>query len=154
MLCRVPRTAQNQSLLPCGVLALVHYDTSPVGSYNEMAVAVLTRHGPSVVQMPVSLRASMIGGRRNWGFPKTLAPLNWQQHGKRITFKAGGKQYRARVFGPSFPLRLRTASTQKLHGESVRVPVEITGRVRLAWCGRHIAVLMESFTMVVQPPLK
>jgi hypothetical protein len=153
MLCRVPRTPENQSLLPWGVLALVHYQSSPVGSYNEMAVAVLTRRGPSIVQMPVSLKASMMGGRRNWGFPKTLAPLNWQQHGRHILFTAGTKQYRARAFGPSFSLRLDAVSTQMLHGESMRVPVEITGRVRLAWCGRRLAVLLEDFAMMVHPPL-
>jgi hypothetical protein len=137
-----------------GSLALVHYDHSPVGPYNELALAVLTSRGPSVVQMPVTSPASMIGGRRIWGFPKSLAHLHWQRQGNRITFRTGKKQWRARAVGPRIPLRLRASSTQKLNGEWVRVPFEITGHVRLAWYGRRLAVLLEAFEMVVHPPLK
>jgi hypothetical protein len=135
-------------------LALVHYDHSPGRTYNELALAVLTARGPSVVQMPVTSPASMIGGRRIWGFPKSLAHLHWQRQGNRITFRTGKKQWRARAVGPRIPLRLRASSTQKLNGEWVRVPFEITGHVRLAWYGRRLAVLLEAFEMVVHPPLK
>ncbi len=138
----------------CGVLALVHYDHSPVGPYNELALAVLTRRGPSVVQMPVTSPASMIGGRRIWGFPKTLAELNWQRNGERITFTAGKRQWRARAVGPQIPLRLRASSTQQLNGEWVRVPLELKGCARLAFCGRRCVILLELFNMVVQAPLK
>jgi len=42
-----------------GVHALVHYDSSPVGAYDERALAVLTRRGPSVVQMQVNSQAEL-----------------------------------------------------------------------------------------------
>ncbi|HEX8235511.1 MAG TPA: acetoacetate decarboxylase family protein [Abditibacteriaceae bacterium] len=138
---------------PFGVLALVHYDTSPVGAYNELALAVLTRRGPTVLQMPVTSKASMIGGRRIWGFPKTLANLQWRRNGERIVFTAGTKQWHAQAVGPRIPLRLRASSTQQLNGEWVRVPLQITAQARLAWCGRRFAILLESFDMVVHPPL-
>jgi hypothetical protein len=96
----------------------------------------------------------MIGGRRIWGFPKTLADLRCQRQGERITFRAGQKQWRARAVGPQIPLRLRTSSTQQLDGDWVRVPFEIKGRVRLAFSGRRLAILLEAFEMVVHPPLK
>jgi hypothetical protein len=137
-----------------GALALVHYDHSPVGTYNELTLAVLSRRGPTVVQMPVTSPASMIGGRRIWGFPKTLADIRWQRTGERITFRAGKKQWRARTVGPRIPLRLRASSTQQLNGEWVRVPFEMKGRARLAFSGRQLAVLLEAFEMVVHPPLK
>jgi hypothetical protein len=139
---------------PFGVLGLIHYDSSPVGPYNEMALAVLTRRGPSVVQMPVTSPASMIGGRRIWGFPKTLAELQWRRNGQRITFTAGKKQWRARAVGPRVSLRLRASSTQQLNGEWVRVPLDITGHLQLAFCGRRLAIWMESFDLVVHPPLE
>jgi hypothetical protein len=137
-----------------GALALVHYDSSPVGTYNELALAVLTRRGPTVVHMPVTSQASMIGGRRIWGFPKTLADLRWQRDGERVIFTTGKNQWRARAGGPRISLRLRASSTQQLNGEWVRVPFEITGRVRLAFSGRRLAVLLETFEMVVHPPLR
>ena len=137
-----------------GVLAMVHYNYSPVGPYNELALAILTSRGPSVVQMPVTSQASMIGGRRIWGFPKKLAELRCRCDGERMVFTAGKKQWRARAIGPTFPLRLRASRTQQLQGKWVRVPFQITGRVRLAFCGRRLAVLMESFVMVVYPPLE
>lgn len=137
-----------------GVLALVHYEQSPVGPYNELALAVLTPRGPSVVQMPVTSPASMLGGRRIWGFPKTLAALNWQRKGEQITFIASKRQWRARAVGPQIPLRLCASSTQQLNGEWVRVPFEIKGRARLAFNGRRMAVVLEAFDMVVHPPLK
>src|SRR5687768_4495669 len=85
------------------ILALVRYDCSPVGSYEELAVATLTLHGPTVVKMIVNSTASLLGGRQGWGFPKELGQLRWKQHGRRIRFVAGARVYRVRLSRFSFP---------------------------------------------------
>ena len=62
------------------VLALVHYDDSPVGAYDERAVVALTWRGAAVVEMQVNRELSRRGGRENWGYPKTLAQLSWREY--------------------------------------------------------------------------
>ena len=144
-------------VLPQGIvraLALVHYEASPVGPYDELAVIALTRRGPSVVEMQVTSEAAMNGGRRIWGYPKRLAPLRWQQRGQRVLFSAGKKCWRLRPWGPSLPLRIRSWTAQVLDGHLVRVPVRLRGRVRMGWNGRRIALLVESMEMTVLPAQK
>jgi hypothetical protein len=135
-----------------GVLALVHYETSPVGPYDELAVIRLTRRGPSVVEMCVNSTASMIGGRRGWGYPKQLGRLQWQRQDQRVLFRAGRRQWLVSPWGIAFPVRLRAWTAQLLNGTSVRAPVRVAGRARLAWNGRRVALLMESLEMTVFPP--
>ncbi|HEY0073370.1 MAG TPA: hypothetical protein VGB77_04650, partial [Abditibacteriaceae bacterium] len=53
-----------------GALMLVHYESSPVGPYDEWARGVLTRQGPRIVEMLVTSEDSSRSGRENWGFPK------------------------------------------------------------------------------------
>ena len=139
-------------LSPRGVVMLVHYDTSPVGSYDEWARAVLALRGPRIVEMLVTSEASMRGGRENWGFPKQLAKLQWMQRGPRIEFRTQNAIYRLRAGGPSVPLRLRSFCVQTLHGQDVRVPFFIEGKARLALRGRQIALLMEDFVFDVERP--
>jgi len=135
------------------VLALVHYETSPVGPYNELAVGALTGHGPSVVEMYVSSQAAMIGGRTGWGFPKQLRELDWEHQARRVAFQIDSRKWRVRASGPSFPVRAHLWTVQILNGRRVRVPIKIAGRARLAFQGRRFALLMESFEMTVAPPL-
>ena len=134
------------------VLALVDYEASPVGPYDEVAVITLTRRGPSVMKMWVNTPASMIGGRRGWGFPKRLAPLRWQRQDQRIMFEAGKGKYRVRACGPSLPIRAHSWSVQVLDGRAVRVPLRVSGRIRIAWRGRQIVLLIESLVLSVLPP--
>lgn len=133
------------------LLAFVHYDSSPVGPYDELARMGLTLRGPSVLEMLVTSEETRQGGRQNWGFPKELADLHWQQDGNRITFRAGADKWRFRACGPSMPIRLSGWTVQELEGSSVKVPVKIRGRLRLAFNGRRWAVLLSGFEMLVLP---
>lgn len=134
-----------------GAVALVHYDSSPVGPYDEWARSVVTQDGPRVVEMAVTSEASCRAGRENWGFPKVLANLTWQQRGARIEFrKDEATVYRLRACGPRFPVRLSFFCVQTLNGRDVRVPFHIAGKARLAWRGRQIALLLEEFVFDVE----
>ena len=68
-------------LEPRGVRLLVHYTQSPVGVYNECALAQIHSFralqvlagrviAPTIVEMQVDLEHSMRCGRALWGFPK------------------------------------------------------------------------------------
>lgn len=139
-------------LFPFGVRAFVHYSSSPVGAYNEVAHVALTKFGPSVVEMYVDSRASQIGGRRGWGFPKEMANLAWRKRGARIEFRHENRVFRFRVSCVKFPIALRAFVVQNLDGENVRVPIEVSGRARLAFGGRQFALLVEDFRFEVLPP--
>ena len=142
------------------VLALVNYHTSPVGPYRELAEATLMRRskyfGPSVVKMWVSSVGSMALGRANWGFPKVQREMDWTSHNQRIEFHAvdGDKVlwWRARTFGPQFPLALRGFCVQEWEGRAVKVPVSFRGRARLALRGKQLALAVEEFGMKVEAP--
>ena len=128
-----------------GAVALVHYEASPVGPYDEWARCVLTARGPRVVEMLVTSPDSMRAGRENWGFPKRLAQLKWKKHAGRVSFEAPAAIYRLRACGPRFPLRVKFFCVQTLGGQDVRVPFELGGKARLAWRGRQMALLIEEF---------
>ncbi|HEX8833952.1 MAG TPA: hypothetical protein VF719_07110 [Abditibacteriaceae bacterium] len=131
------------------ILCLVKYEDSPVGSYLELAGVRLTWGGPSVVSMPVNSLAAREGGRRGWGFPKELADLRWEQHGERVTFRAGKTVWRFRGFGPSFPIALSAWTVQTHNGEIVRVPVRVAGKARFAFRGRQLALWLREMQLDV-----
>jgi len=58
--------------------ALVRYDETPVGPYNEIAATLLPDDGighiPFIV---VDSLPSIVGGRANWLLPKALARFDW-----------------------------------------------------------------------------
>jgi len=135
-----------------GLLAIIHYDSSPVGPYDELAVSILSARGPTVVEMYVNSPASMIGGRAGWGFPKQLARLHCERWGRRLSFRCGNRTKRVRSCGPVFPLRANLWTVQLLEGQRVRVPVSIEGRARLGFQGRRVALILEQFEMTVLPP--
>lgn len=135
------------------VLALVHYDSSPVGAYDEFAVTELSRRGPSVMEMLVTSEASRQAGRELWGFPKELANLSWRQNAQRIVFQKKGECFRFRATGFSFPLKAKAWTNQILNGQNVRVSCAIEGRARLAFRGKQIALILENFEMRVFPPI-
>jgi hypothetical protein len=137
-----------------GAVMVVHYESSPVGPYDEWAVGVLTRRGPRIVEMLVTSEDSRRGGRENWGFPKELASLQWRQLGKHLEFQTVREIYRLRAWGPGFPLSAKGFCVQTLNGQEVRVPMQIQGRARLAWRGRQIALLIEEFVFNVEGPEK
>ena len=163
---------------PFKLRLLVNYATSPVGPYLEHALAVPTWRGPRVGQMSVDSNASVIGGREIWGYPKTLEMMQWQQTGARFRFRcmrrmgetsiwfkhSEGVQsvsfrsrhmpqiFRWRTFGPTIPIALPFWTVQTLDGADVRVPAKIRARVQLAFRGRQLAIFVESFTMIFDPP--
>ncbi len=134
------------------VRAFVCYTQSPVGAYNEMASAVLTKRGPSVEEMPVTLEASMLGGRANWGYPKTLERIEWTRDGNRVLVRARNRTARARISRFSIPISVKAWTAQKLNGVWVRAPFQIAGRAHFAFFGRRLGVFVEDFTMTVSKP--
>ena len=148
-------TGQAVALLasPTSARLLVNYKTSPVGPYLEHALVTLTRRGPHVFQMSVTLAASMRGGREIWGFPKTLENLSWQENGARVVFRRENQTFRVRACGPQFPLALPFWTVQKHNGRDVRVPGRIQATAQLAFRGRGLALLLPDFTMTIEPPL-
>ena len=134
------------------VRAFVCYTQSPVGAYNEMATACWTKRGPSVVEMPVTLQASMIGGRENWGYPKTLERIEWTRDNNRVLVQARGKTVRAKISRFSFSISVKAWTAQKLNGVWIRAPFEIEGRAHFAFVGRRLGVFVEDFTMTVFAP--
>ena len=133
-------------------LALVHYENSPVGAYDEFAVIELSLRGPSVTEMLVTSEASRQAGRELWGFPKELAKISWRQNPQRIVFQKKGECFCFRSVGFSFPLKVKAWTNQILDGQNVRVPCTIQSRARLAFRGKQIALLLENFEMQVFPP--
>ena len=135
-----------------GVEMLVHYESSPVGPYDEWALGVLSFQGPRIIDMLVTSEDSMRGGRENWGFPKRLAALAWNQDEKRIEFQKAREKYRLHAWGPRLPLHFKGVCVQTLNGQNVRVPMAIRGQARLAWRGRQMTLLVENFFFDVDWP--
>lgn len=135
-----------------GVRAFVRYADSPVGAYNEMAFAVLTRRGVRVTEMPVTLETSMIGGRAIWGFPKTLEHIEYSMSRNRVVVGFRGRRIVARLSRFSFPIKLRAWTIQTLDGQNVRVPIALRGRVSFAWRGRKLGACMRNFELTVFAP--
>ena len=102
----LPRTAR----LACG--ALLRYHATPVGEYRELAgvLGQLGRHGLSatVPFIAVDSPGSLVGGRRNWALPKTLAEFTGDPTVGSMTAAAEDWTVTAtaRVFGPAVPVRL------------------------------------------------
>jgi hypothetical protein len=134
------------------LLAFVHYETSPVGPYDELARIGLTWSGPAVLEMFVTSPRSREGGRRNWGFPKQLAELQWWQQRRHTVFRAGTSEWRFRACGPWFPIQLKAWTVQQLEGRAVNVPIELSGHARLAFNGKRIAFQISQFEMQVLAP--
>ena len=148
------RLTGNAALLlsQSGGVALVHYESSPVGPYDEWARGVLTWRGPRVVEMAVTSEDSKRAGRDNWGFPKQLENLCWQQREDHIEFRRETEIYRLRACGPRFPFRVKFFCVQTLNRQEVRVPFRMEGKARLAWRGRQIALIVEDFVFDVEAP--
>jgi len=136
------------------IRAFVCYTQSPVGAYNEMATANWTKRGPSITEMPVTLQSSMVGGRANWGYPKTLERIEWTRDGNRVFVRARNRTARARISRFSIPISVKAWTAQKLNGVWVRAPFQIAGRAHFAFVGRRLGVFVEDFTMTVWAPEK
>ncbi len=137
---------------PFTVRLLVHYTQSPVGPYDEHALATLTKRGPHVFQMSVDLEASRQGGRAIWGFPKTLESLAWTRIASHIIFRRQSQRFHIRTFGPAFPLALPFWTSQQKGDSWVRVPGHIRARAHLAFRGPQLALALNDFEMKIEKP--
>jgi hypothetical protein len=111
--------------------ALVRYVTTPVGAYDEVLGLVIA--GPcgagrlpwgTVAFMAVDSEASLVGGRANWGMPKTLAAFERSATGPPHTARgADAAQWRVTAVpdahGPRLPVRARLLARQVLPSGSV-----------------------------------
>lgn len=62
--------------------ALVRYENTPVGPYNEVAATLIPDGGDGYGHIPfiaVDSYPSIVGGRSNWLLPKSLARFVWTQ---------------------------------------------------------------------------
>ncbi|MBW3636050.1 MAG: hypothetical protein KY445_06240 [Armatimonadetes bacterium] len=137
---------------PFRLRLLVNYYDSPVGSYLEHALAEMTVLGPHISQMSVNWEDSRRGGREIWGFPKVLELLRWKRSGSRFEFRRGTEILRLRAWGPHFPLALSFWTVQFLDEEPVRVPGRISGKARLGFRGRQVALILDEFELKIEAP--
>jgi hypothetical protein len=146
---------ENRKLF-VGAQMWVRYDSSPVGAYDEYAVAKLARvganWGPHIIEMAVSSEHSMRCGRANWGFPKVVRALKYLRRGLGVRFEDSGRRKNFRLSRAWVPIVAPAWCVQVLEGQSVRVPMSIRGRARLCWSGRRVGVCVEGFEFAVQPP--
>lgn len=139
-----------------GAQAWVRYDESPVGPYDEYAVALLGwtggKWGPRVVEMPVTSSDSMRCGRANWGYPKSVRALKYLRRGLGVRFEDEGRVRLFRLSRGRLPLAAQAWTVQVLAGQSVRVPMSVRGRARLCWSRQRLGVCIEDFQFHVQAP--
>lgn len=94
----------------CG--ALLSYSDSPVGPYREVLGLLAGTRGfrPSALVpfIAVDSPASLVGGRRNWALPKTLAEFTGEPAAGTMTATGNGWTISAtaRPLGPALPIRL------------------------------------------------
>lgn len=125
--------------LPGPVLVLAaRWRTSPVGVYHEFAVVVPSRFhwwaGVSVIEMVVDSAASRDGGRVNWGMPKELGHLSWDDGRGRPRFRweEQGIEMTPVRQGPTVPTMVPFPLLQVRHDGPVVAPSGALGRARPA----------------------
>lgn len=66
--------------------ALVRYDETPVGPYNEIAATLLPDDGVGHIPfIVVDSLPSIVGGRANWLLPKALANFAWSDDHRAVS---------------------------------------------------------------------
>lgn len=158
---------------------VVRYTDTPVGPYDEVFGIVGSRTGRrgwgSVCFMSVDSPASLVGGRANWGMPKTLGAFTGEV-GSGSTVVARGADatdwsvsVTPHVRGPRLPARSRATTRQELDGGRVAhsrlsasakvrpalVDVEVASAGDLAdWLrpGRHLGAVVERSSFTLAPP--
>jgi hypothetical protein len=155
----LPVLVRRDGRLILGAQAWVCYSDSPVGAYDEYALATVTRvgeswksWGPHVIEMAVTSEHSMRCGRANWGFPKVLREMKYLRVARRVVFSHQGRERRFYLSRWSIPVAAPTWCVQVLERRAVRVPMFIKGRARLCWSGRRVGVCVEDFSFEVAPP--
>ena len=152
-------------------VSAARYEESPVGPYLELAVSeparLGARPGMYVTTMVVDSVDSRLGGRVNWGFPKELGTLRWEEAGEErsLTWEERKIAARAVPSGPAVPMWLPFRALQRRADGMVVVPGHLRGRARFATveidaldddplaglAGRHHGVLVSGLHLVVNP---
>jgi hypothetical protein len=166
--------SQGRSLAVLG--GMVRYSDTPVGTYDEVFGIVAATKGTKpwgyVAFMAVDSEASLVGGRTNWGMPKTLASfLGDPVHGMTATGEDTTWRVNATptVIGPTVPYRAKGSSkqvdadgqvcTSALTGEFrmrpaiVKVDVSSSGPLpRWLRPGRHLGAISPEMTFTLGEP--
>lgn len=171
------RASGSRGLIVVG--GVVRYSDTPVGPYDEVFGLVGSRTGRrgwgSVCFMSVDSPASLVGGRANWGMPKTLGAFAGEIASGSSVVARGADEVQwsvtatPRVRGPRLPARSRAITRQEFDGgrigdsrlsASVKVrpavvDVEVRSEGDLAtWLkpGRHLGAVVERSTFSLAPP--
>lgn len=174
----LPPTLREESALMV-VGGMVRYTTTPVGPYDEVLGIVGSRAGVrpwgNVAFMAVDSPESLVGGRTNWGMPKTLAGFTGSPvaGGTMTATSADGTDWTVsaspRALGPAVPLRGVSVTRQELFDGSIGasklsfrgqvrpalVTVEVSSHGSLgSWLrpGRHVGAIVESATFTLGVP--
>lgn len=135
----VPAALRSRRQLPITVAAFVRYLDTPVGDYREIvATPVLLIERPlpaaTVPFIAVDSLASIVGGRANWGLPKTHAGFSWSDDGGDLQARGEGWSIGARVRsrGPAFPFAALFRARQAVAaGGELTTRIRSHGRARL-----------------------
>lgn len=169
--------SQHRGLVVVG--GVVRYTDTPVGPYDEVFGIVGSRTGRrgwgSVCFMSVDSPASLVGGRANWGMPKTLGAFTGEIRSGSTVVARGADEtdwsvgVTPHVRGPRLPARSRATTRQELDGGRVAhsrlsasarirpalVDVEVGSTGDLAgWLrpGRHLGAVVERSTFTLAAP--
>jgi len=157
---------RSRRRLPITVAAFVRYLDTPVGDYREiLATPVLLIEWPlpaaTIPFIAVDSLASIVGGRTNWGLPKTHASFTWSDDGSDLHVRGHGWSIGAQVRsrGPAFPFAallrarqvvaagcdLRTRIGGRGRARFGRVTVQVLGPDLPRWVlpGPHPAILVD-----------
>lgn len=153
------------------LVTAARFEQSPVGAYRELAVScparLGARPGMCVTTMVVDSHESRAGGRLNWGFPKELGTLHWEESGgeRSLTWEERKVRVRATPGGPSLPLMLPMRALQRRADGMVVVPGRLRGLARVSrieietldddplagLAGRHRGLVIAGLKLVVDP---
>lgn len=153
------------------LVSAVRYTASPVGPYLELAIGEPARLGVRLgwclTTMVVDSADSRIAGRANWGFPKELGSLEWENDGRSRALHwverdvvVSGEPSRFRL-----PMLVPVRALQHRGDGPVLVPGRLRGLARLArvtveapaedpWAslaGRHRGCTVDSMRFIVRP---
>ncbi|MET1074063.1 MAG: acetoacetate decarboxylase family protein [Umezawaea sp.] len=119
--------------------AFVDYLPGSLLPYRELLAAVVVRDGLrvglSITHIWVDSPASMAGGRELWGIPKELAELKVIPAPAFAATATGIAEAGHSSYGRGVPAPIAGSVFQALHGATVRTPVRMSGRVRVAKVG-------------------
>ncbi len=120
------------------LVTAARFESSPVGPYLELAVSrparLGARPGMCVTLMVVDTHDACVGGRVNWGFPKEVGALQWEESGdeRALTWREREVRVQATPSGPAMPVVLPMRALQRRADGLVVVPGRLRGRARVS----------------------